>query len=292
MFKSGFVNIIGRPNVGKSTLMNALVGVDMSIITYKPQTTRHRIHGILNGPDFQIVFSDTPGFVHDPAYKMHQKMNRFVFSTFEDADIMILVTDHEDSYDADHPLVQRIRDLSIPKILVINKIDISGPEKVQEMLADWNEKCDFDTSLAISALARKGTQSLLETIMRHLPEGPKYYPDDQLSDRPERFFVSEMIREQLFLLYREEIPYSCEVAIESFKEGEDITRISALIFTNRKTQKSIIIGKEGKAIKKLGTQARAKIERFLGQKVYLELRVKVRENWRNNEGLLDKLGYR
>jgi len=291
MFKSGFVNIIGRPNVGKSTLMNALVGEKMSITTFKPQTTRHRIQGILNGKDFQVVFSDTPGYVHDPAYKMHEKMNRYVFSTFEDADILILLIEHKDKYAPDHPLIQALSKSSCPVFLVINKIDLISNEDVILLIEKWKERMAFAEIVPVSALHQSNTELLRSLIIKYLPEGPVYYPQDQLSDRSERFFVSEMIREQIFLQYKQEIPYSSEVAIESFKETEDLIRIEALIFVNRKTQKSILIGKGGSAIKKLGTEARKQLENFLRKKVFLEIRVKVRENWRDNESLLDKLGY-
>lgn len=290
-FKSGFVNIIGRPNVGKSTLLNALIDSDLSIITYKPQTTRHRILGILNGDDFQIIFSDTPGFVHDPAYKMHEKMNRYVHTTFEDADIMMLMVDKDDVYEKDHVLIQKISKLTCPVFLIINKIDLLDQGDILSAIESWRQLSDFDEIIPTSAKQGEGVEKLRQLIISNLPEGPKYFPDDQLSDRPERFFISEIIREQIFFLFRDEIPYSCEVAIEEFKDDADITRIEAYIFVNRKTQKSILIGKNGEAIKKLGIEARKRMERFLGKRVFLGLRVKVRENWRNNDHLLDRLGY-
>ncbi|MCB0688224.1 MAG: GTPase Era [Saprospiraceae bacterium] len=291
MFKSGFVNIIGRPNVGKSTLMNALVGENMSIITYKPQTTRHRILGIITEEDYQIVFSDTPGFVHDPSYKMHDKMNRYVFTTFEDADVMLFVVDQSDDYKEDHILIQKLNELACPVLLVINKMDLLAPEELVK-IKDWYQSLLPKAEImAISALNKVNTASLYQRIVAQLPEGPMYFPPDQLSDRSQRFFISEIIRENIFLLYREEIPYSCEVTIESFKEEEDIIRIEALIFVNRKSQLSIIIGKKGESIKRLGTDARLKMEAFLEKKVFLQLHVKVREGWRNNDRLLDRLGY-
>ncbi len=271
--------------------MNALMDSNLSIITYKPQTTRHRIHGIVNGPEFQIIFSDTPGFVHDPAYKMHEKMNRYVHTTFEDADIMMLLVDHEEVYDRQHILIQKLSKLECPVFLVINKIDLLDQGQQLSQMDAWRSIFDFQEIFPISALKRQGIDELFALIQRYLPEGPKYYPEEQLSDRPERFFVSEIVREQIFFQYRDEIPYSCEVAIDSFKDDPDIIRIEAFIFVNRKTQKSIMIGKNGEAIKKLGTEARKKMEDFLGKRVFLALRVKVRENWRNNDQWLDKLGY-
>lgn len=291
MYRSGFVNIIGRPNVGKSTLMNALVGERMSIITYKPQTTRHRIHGIVNGQDFQIVFSDTPGYVHDPAYKMHEKMNHYVYTTFEDGDIMILVVDREDQYDDEHPIIRKLNKVECPVIAVINKVDQMEQKVVEQMLTELQSLLPPAEVRPISALKETGTAALMSEIIDKLPEGPAYFPADQLSDRTERFFVSEIIREQIFLLYKDEVPYSCEVVVESFKDQEDIIHIEALIFVNRKTQQGILIGKGGKAIKQLGIDSRKKIEAFVEKKVFLQLRVKVRANWRNDDRLLQKLGY-
>ncbi len=298
MHKSGFVNIIGKPNVGKSTLMNALVGERMSIITNKPQTTRHRIIGLLSGEDFQIVFSDTPGYIDDPAYKMQEAMNRFVHSTFEDADLMLFVTDVNEHYEEEDPIVQKLKELSeIPKFLVINKTDLVKPDRILELIQQWNGWVDFKETIPISALHKANTDKLLELILDQLPEGPAYYPKDQLTDRPERFFVSEIVREKILQLYEQEIPYSCEVEVESFKEattkkGEPLVRISALIYVMRKTQKAIIIGKQGAAIKKLGTEARKAIETFLESKVFLELHVKVRDKWRDDEKALKGFGYK
>ena len=295
--RSGFVNIIGRPNVGKSTLMNALVGERMSIITNKPQTTRHRIIGLMSGKDFQIVFSDTPGIIEDPSYKMQETMNRFAHSTFEDADLMLFVTDVEEQYHKEDPIIQRLKSLKdIPLFLVINKTDLAKPEQVLQLIQQWNEWVPFTETFPIAALHKKNTDLLLEKILETLPEGPAYYPKDQLTDRPERFFVSEIIREKILELYDQEIPYSCEVAIEAFKEGTTqkgapITRISAIIYVVRRTQKAIIIGKGGSAIKRLGMEARKSIEKWLEQKVFLELHVKVRENWRNDERSLKSFGY-
>ena len=295
--KSGFVNIIGRPNVGKSTLMNALLGERMSIITSKPQTTRHRIIGILSGEDFQIVFSDTPGIIRDPAYKMHEAMNAFVNSTFEDADLMLFVTDVEENYDDDDPVIRKLKEIDCPLFLVINKTDLASPEKVLLLIRKWNGLVPFAESVPISALLQSNTDKLLQLILKYLPFGPAYFPKDQLTDRPERFFVSEIIREKILELYHPEIPHYVEVIVTSFKEtqtreGVPLVRIEAEIFVGRRTQKSIIIGKGGAAIKKLGTEARKDIERFLDKKVYLELYVKVRENWRDNDFMLRQFGYK
>ncbi|MEL6143246.1 MAG: GTPase Era, partial [Bacteroidota bacterium] len=288
LHRSGFVNIIGRPNAGKSTLMNALVGERMSIITAKPQTTRHRIIGLLSGEDFQIVFSDTPGIIHDPHYKMQEMMNKAVRSTFEDADLMIYLIDPNEEYGEDEPLVGLLRRLSVPLFLVINKSDTVTAEKVTAIEEQFRQWLEPKLVFVISALKGDGIDVLMAAIKAELPLGPVYYPKDQLTDRPERFFVSEIIREQVLEQYHQEIPYSTEVEIESFKEtetknGEELVRISALIYVARKTQKPIIIGKGGAAIKKLGSNARQRIEEFLQSKVFLELHVKVRDGWRDSE---------
>ena len=293
--KSGFVNIIGRPNVGKSTLMNALVGERMSIITSKPQTTRHRIIGILSGEDYQVVFSDTPGIIQDPSYKMQEAMNRFVHGSFDDADIMLFVTDKFEKYADDDPIMHRLKTVKCPLFLVINKIDLATPEEVAHLIQDWNNRLTFLETIPIAALHKQNTDTVFNLILENIPEGPVYYPKDQLTDKPERFFVSEIIREKILLLYKQEVPYSCEVVVESFKEGEakgkPITRIGANIYVARKTQKAIIIGKGGSAIKRLGTESRKDIETFLDQKVFLELYVKVKDNWRDDERMLKNFGY-
>ncbi len=294
--KSGFVNIIGRPNVGKSTLMNALVGERMSIITNKPQTTRHRIIGIVSEENYQIVFSDTPGLIRDPAYKMQESMNNFAHSAFEDADLMLFVTDIKEKYDEDDPLLERLKKVEAPFFLVLNKTDLIPAQQTLELLQAWNQRLQFAEQLPISALQKKGTDVLLDRILEYLPDGPAYYPKDQLTDRPERFFVAEIIREKILLNFQQEIPYFTEVIIESFKEGktksgEDLIRISAIIFVGRRTQKAILIGKGGSAIKKLGSEARKDIETWLEQKVFLELHVKIKENWRDDDQQLKHLGY-
>lgn len=298
MHRSGFINIIGHPNVGKSTLMNALVGERMSIITNKPQTTRHRIIGILSGEDFQMVLSDTPGVVDKPAYKMHQAMNSFVQSTFEDADLMLLVTDVLEEYKAEDQLLAQLRkQTSIPMFVVLNKIDLVDEAKLEQIKSFWAEQLPNAQLIAISALKKINTDGLFETLKESLPEGPEYYPKDQLTDRPERFFISEIIREKILMLYHQEIPYATQVTIDSFKEelttaGKDLVRIAATIFVERDTQKSILIGKGGISIKKLGTEARQDMETFLEKKVFLELFVKVKENWRNDDFLLKQFGYK
>lgn len=295
--QSGFINIIGRPNVGKSTLMNALVGERMSIITNKPQTTRHRIIGILSGDDFQMVFSDTPGIVRDPSYKMHEAMNRFVNTTFEDADIMLFVTDAQERYKEDDETIAKLKRVDIPLFLVINKVDLIDEVRLVELIQWWSQQIDFTEIIPISALHKRNTDVLFRLLKKYLPEGPPFYPKDQLTDRSERFFVSEIIREKILQLYEQEIPYSCEVVVTSYKEtmtkaGEPLVRIYAEIFVARKTQKSIIIGKNGFAIKKLGSEARKDLEVFTEKKVFLELHVKVKDNWRDDERLLKHFGYK
>lgn len=295
-YKSGFVNIIGRPNAGKSTLMNALVGERMSIITHKPQTTRHRIIGILSGEQFQIVFSDTPGYVKKPSYKMHQAMNRFVEGTVEDADLMLFVFDLTEELEDDNPVIEVLKKTEAPVLLILNKKDLVAEQRAQDVLGWWKKRIKVSDALAISALKGEETQILLQKILDYLPEGAPYYPDDQLTDRPERFFVGEIIREKIFLNYADEIPYSCEVNVDSFKESETnagvpLARISATIFVMRETQKAILLGRKGTAIKKLGSDARMEIEKFLTTKVFLELTIKVRDNWRDDERALQWFGY-
>ncbi|MFK7771391.1 MAG: GTPase Era [Saprospiraceae bacterium] len=296
MHKSGFVNIIGRPNVGKSTLMNALVGERMSIITNKPQTTRHRIIGIVSDDDYQVVFSDTPGVVRDPAYKMHVAMNKFVDTTFKDGDVMLFLTEPNEHYTEDDPIIQKLKKMETPIFLVINKIDTIKDKQVMDLIQQWTMMVDFTEVVPISALKKMNTERLFKVILSYLKEGPAFYPKDQLTDKPERFFISEMIREKILQQYQQEIPYSAEVVIESFKEtetknGDPLVRISALIYVARKTQKSIIIGKGGTAIKNLGSAARRDIEDFLESKVFLELFVKVKDNWRDDDRFLKQFGY-
>lgn len=296
IYRTGFVNIVGRPNAGKSTLMNALVGERMSIITHKPQTTRHRIIGILSGGDFQMVFSDTPGYVKSPTYKMHSAMNRFVEGTVEDADLMLFVFDLTEELEADNPLIAVLNKSTVPIILVLNKTDLVAEQRMEDVTGWWKKRVKFEDVVAISALKDPNASDLLAKILQFLPEAPPFYPPDQLTDRPERFFVSEIIREKILRLYDDEIPYACEVSIEDFKEtktnaGEDIAHIRATIFVMRETQKAIILGKGGSAIKKMATYARKDIEAFLQMKAFLDITVKVRDNWRDDEQALQRFGY-
>lgn len=291
---SGFVNIVGKPNVGKSTLMNALVGERMSIITNKPQTTRHRIVGIVSDENHQVVFSDTPGFIKDPSYEMQESMNAFVNSTFKDADVMMVVIDVTEAYDAENPLFQRLKQVEIPLFLVINKVDLVDDAKLLRTITEWQSHANFTEIVPISAINEAGTANLFDLILKYMPEGPVYYPKDQFTDRPERFFISEIIREKILLLYQQEIPYSCEVIVDGFEEDnvKKIVRIHAIIYVSRKSQKGIIIGNKGVAIKQLGTDARKDIEKFLDSRVYLELFVKIRDNWRNDDKMLKSFGYK
>jgi GTP-binding protein Era len=295
-FRSGFVNIIGRPNAGKSTLMNALVGERMSIITHKPQTTRHRIIGILTGDDFQIVFSDTPGYVKKPSYKMHSAMNRFVEGTVEDADLMLFVFDLTEELEDDNPVIDVLKKAQSPVLLILNKKDLVADQRQQDAGNWWRKRINFADTLVISAMKSPETEMVREKIVSLLPEGPPYYPPDQLTDRPERFFVGEIIREKIFMLYSDEIPYCCEVSVEEYKDstttsGAAIARINATIYVMRETQKAIVLGKGGESIKKVGTMARMDIERFVESKVFLDLTVKVRDNWRDDERALQRMGY-
>jgi GTP-binding protein Era len=293
--KSGFVNIIGNPNVGKSTLMNALTGEKMSIITPKPQTTRHRIFGLLNHDDYQIVFSDTPGIIDKPQYGMQSAMNKFAFSSFEDADIVMLVTDIYEKYNGSEPIIQSLKQTNTPKYLIINKIDQDKGQMADEVAKTWESIMPFDEVFFISASQKTHTDSLLSKIINDLPVGPPYYSKDDLSDKSERFFASEIIREKILLLYKQEIPYSCEVSVHRFKEeeknGVPLLKIYADIYVDRKSQKPIIIGKGGEAIKKLGIAARVELESFFGKHTFLDLNVKIKENWRNDERMLKHFGY-
>ncbi|MBL0006394.1 MAG: GTPase Era [Saprospiraceae bacterium] len=295
MHRSGFVNILGRPNMGKSTLLNALVGEKMSVITSKPQTTRHRIIGIVSSEDFQIVFSDTPGFIDEPAYRMHQMMNAFISLSFDDADIILFVTDPYEPLSEQHNLLQRIASHTAPVLAIINKMDMVSAEELEARVNELAALLPGIKIHTVSALKGNNVQELMGEIVSSLPEGPEFYPKDQLTDRPERFFVSEIIRGKILELYRDEIPYTCEITIDSFTEGESnagpITRISANIYTLDERKKSIILGKGGSAIKQLGTEARGEIESFLGKRVFLDLNVKVRDNWRDDEKALKSFGY-
>ncbi|MBY5960091.1 GTPase Era [Membranicola marinus] len=289
--KSGFVNIIGLPNVGKSTLMNQLLGEKLSIVTHKPQTTRHRILGILSAPEYQIVLSDVPGYVEDMSYEMHRKMNTYIEESFKDGDILLVMINPGDQTELAPEVLKLIDKSKAYKILVVNKIDLHDSDDVKNTAAQWNEKLAFDETRLMAAETGEGVGELLDTLVAHLPEGPAYYPKDQISNKNVRFFISEMIREQIFLQFRQEIPYSAQVDIEGYTDKEDIIHIDAIIYVNRKSQKYIIIGKNGSAIKQLGIASRKNIEEFIGKQVFLKLHVKVREKWRNNEDLLRKFGY-
>jgi GTP-binding protein Era len=288
--KSGFVNILGNPNVGKSTLMNILVGERLSVITPKAQTTRHRIMGILSGEDYQIVYSDTPGILN-PKYKLQAAMMRSVESALEDADLIIYVTDVVETVSKNEEQLNRILNNEVPKIIVVNKIDLTTQTALENIVTNWTEMAPGTPILPVSALTRFNTDLLLKEIIARLPEGPPYFPNDQLTDRYERFFVSEIIRGKIFETYQKEIPYSVEIEIESFKEETALTRIGAIIYTARESQKGIIIGHKGSMLKRVGTGARKEIEEFLGKKVFLELYVKVAHEWRDNPRMLKKFGY-
>ena len=289
--RAGFVSIIGKPNVGKSTLMNALVGERLSIVTSKAQTTRHRILGILNGDDFQLIYSDTPGIIQ-PKYELHNAMMSFVYSSLEDADVVLFVTDIYEKHD-EEPVVERLRKMvDTPIILLVNKIDQANQEEVEAKLAYWKEQLPNAAEvLPISALKQFGTDGVLQLVMERLPIHPPYYPKDELTDKPERFFAAEMVREKIFKLYKKEIPYSCEVVIEEFKEEQDIIRIRGIIYVERNSQKGIVIGQGGEALKKVGTWAREEMEKFFQKKVFLEMYVKVNENWRTDPKALSRFGY-
>ena len=290
MHRSGFVNIIGNPNVGKSTLMNALVGERLSIITSKAQTTRHRIMGIVDGEDFQIVYSDTPGILK-PAYKLQESMMNFVRGAVDDADVILYVTDTVEQSDRSDEIVERIVHSGIPAIVVINKIDLSTPEALEAIVDRWHKKMPDAEIVPVSAKEKFNMKGLLEAILRRLPEGEPFYPKDTLTDRPMRFFASEIIREKIMLSYDKEIPYCCQIEIDSYKEEPAIDRISATIYVARNSQKGIVIGHKGKKLKRVGQAAREDLERFLGKKVFLQLFVKVQEGWRDNERQLQRFGY-
>ena len=288
--RAGFVNIIGNPNVGKSTLMNALVGEKLSIVTAKAQTTRHRIMGIVNGEDYQIVYSDTPGILK-PKYRLQESMMNFVETAIGDADTILYVTDTVEQPDKNDEWVEKLQRLECPVILVINKIDISTQEKVVELMRWWQEKLPKATIFPASAQEKFNLDSIFEAIVASLPVAPPWYDKDVFTDRTLRFFASEIIREKIFLNYSQEIPYSCEVVIEQFKEGEERYEISAVIYVERETQKGIIIGKGGTALKKVGTQARLDMEDFLQKKIYLNLFVKTDDGWRQSKKELKRFGY-
>lgn len=288
--KSGFVNILGNPNVGKSTLMNKLVGEKLSIITSKSQTTRHRIMGIVNGKDFQIVYSDTPGII-DPLYKLQESMMKFVSTAMQDADVILYVTDIYEKADKNQAMLDRIKKTDAPILLMINKIDLSNQEDLEKIYQHWKDEIPGAEIFPISALRNFNISNLLNRIIELLPEGEAFFPKDQMTDKSDRFFVSEIIREKILVRYKKEIPYSVEVVVEEFKEEEKIIRIRVVIYVIRDSQKGIIIGHNGVALKSVGIDARKDIEEFLGKHVFLEMYVKVNKDWRDSPDKLTKFGY-
>ncbi|HWV30871.1 MAG TPA: GTPase Era [Dyadobacter sp.] len=291
--RAGFVSIVGKPNVGKSTLMNVLVGERMSIITSKAQTTRHRIIGILNGKHedipFQLVYSDTPGVIK-PSYKLHDSMMTFVKGSLEDADVVLFVVEIGEKA-AEHEVLPLLKRTEAPVVLVLNKIDLSNEEEVKQKMQEWENEIHPAAIIPISALEKANIGTLFDAVVTRLPFHPPYFDEDELTDKPERFFASEIIREKIFLNYRQEIPYSSEVVITEFKDKDDIIVIRAEILVERKSQKGIIIGEKGEMLKKVGTQARQDLEDFFGKKVFLEQHVKVEPDWRSKENKLRQLGY-
>lgn len=287
--KAGFVSIIGYPNVGKSTLMNSLVGERLSIISSKAQTTRHRIMGIIGGDDFQIVYSDTPGIL-DPKYSLQKSMLGYVYEALEDADIILYVADLYET-DPEEQILESIKATGVPIIVVINKIDLDKDNRVNELIEKFQEKLNPHKIIPVSAMLKANVDTVYETLLELLPEHPAYFPKDELTDKTERFFAAEILREKIFLNYKKEVPYSCEVVITSFKEEETIIRILAEIYVERRTQRAILIGDKGSALKKTGTEARLEMEAFFGKKVYLEQYVRVEPDWRKNDNQLKRFGY-
>ena len=288
--KAGFVNIIGNPNVGKSTLMNAFVGEKLSIITSKAQTTRHRILGIVNGDDFQVILSDTPGIIK-PAYELQSSMMNFVKTAFEDADVLLYMVEIGEKALKDEKFFEKIKSSKIPVLLLLNKIDASSQEILEEQIQYWQNELPSVEIHPISALNNFNVKGVFERILELLPISPPYYPKDQLTDRPERFFVNETVREKILMFYKKEIPYAVEIETEEFFEDEDIIRMRAVIMVERDSQKGIIIGHKGSALKRVGVEARKDLEKFFGKQVHIELYVKVNKNWRNSERQLKRFGY-
>jgi len=288
--KAGFVNIIGNPNVGKSTLMNAFVGEKLSIITSKAQTTRHRILGIVNGEDFQVVLSDTPGIIK-PAYELQASMMDFVKSAFEDADVLIYMVEIGEKELKDEAFFNKITNSKIPVLLLLNKIDKSDQTQLEEQVQTWQAKVPNAEIFPVSALEGFNVKEVFNRIIDLLPESPPFYPKDQLTDKPERFFINETIREKILLHYKKEIPYAVEVDTEEFFEEEEIIRVRSVIMVERETQKGIIIGHKGSALKRVGVEARKDLEKFFGKQIHLELYVKVNKNWRSNQRQLKRFGY-
>jgi GTP-binding protein Era len=287
--KAGFVNIIGKPNAGKSTLMNHFLGEKLSIITPKAQTTRHRIMGILNGDDYQIVYSDTPGIIV-PKYQLQKNMMRFVETSLEDADVLLFMVDIRDTPDQ-YDFLERIGRLDYPVFLILNKIDLVDEEKLKENKAIWHETLKVKEYFEISAKQGSNTPGLLDKIKSYLPEHPAYFPKDEITDKQERFFVTEIVREKIFSLYEKEIPYSCEVVVDEFVDEPRILHLSVSIVVERTSQRIILIGKGGSMLKKVGTAARIDLEAFFGKKVFLQTYVKVEKDWRKNKGKLERFGY-
>ena len=288
--KSGFVNIIGNPNVGKSTLMNALIGQKLSIITHKAQTTRHRIIGILNEDDYQIVFSDTPGIIK-PVYKLQESMMNFVHSAFQDADILVYMVEVGEKSLKDENLYQRIKKTNLPLMLLLNKIDLAEQDQVLDAITFWEKELPKAVVLPISALNGFNMKEIISAIVDRLPESPPYYDKDAVTDKSERFFVEEIIREKILKHYKKEIPYSVEIEVEEFFEEEDIIRIRAIIYVLRESQKGILIGHKGLGLKRIGSESRRDIEKMLDKKVFLATPIKVKKNWRNDDRQLKKFGY-
>ncbi|MDD4747965.1 MAG: GTPase Era [Salinivirgaceae bacterium] len=290
MHRSGFVNIIGNPNVGKSTLMNELVGERISIITNKSQTTRHRILGIVSGDDFQIIYSDTPGIIK-PHYKLQEKMMNGVVSSFEDADIFLYVTDVVETPDKNLEYIEKLRSVKVPVLCLINKIDLAKPDQIVELETFWKQNLPNAEVFLISALHKTNTDKVFEKIFSLLPEGPAWFPKDQLTDKTERFIVSEIMREKILKNYQKEIPYACEVVVEEFKEEPNIIRIKVVIVVERPSQKGIVIGHKGSSLKRVATHAREDMEKFFGKKIFVEVFVKVKKDWRDNDFNLRDFGY-
>jgi GTP-binding protein Era len=289
--RSGFVNIVGNPNVGKSTLMNWLVGEKISIITAKAQTTRHRIIGIVNTPEYQVVYSDTPGVLR-PNYKLQEQMLNFSLSALQDADVLLYVTDVVEKVDKNDEFLSKVQQLDLPLLLLINKIDLTNQEKLEQLVLHWHSLLPKAEIYPISVLNNFSVEEVQKRILELLPDSPPYFEKDALTDKPARFFVAEIIREKALLLYQKEIPYAIEVVVEEFLEAKDIIRIRVIILVERDTQKGIVIGHKGESLKKLGTLARRDIERFFEKKIYLQLYVKVEKDWRNRDNLLRTFGYK
>ena len=290
--KAGFVNIVGLPNVGKSTLMNRLTGERLAIMSPKAQTTRGRLIGIVNEDDFQIVFSDTPGYINEPAYALQKSMNGFVEEAFEDADVLLFITDKYQKVEEQEALIAYCNKTKLPTIVLLNKVDLCKNDELQKLQSQWEKLIPNSRFLAISAKENFNVAGVVQLILEYLPESPSYYDKETLTDKNTRYFVSEIVREKIFLQYEKEIPYSCEVVVEDYKETETLDKIRCIIFVERDSQKNILIGAKGTAINKLGIEARKEIEAFLDKKVYLDLFVKVRANWRNNEQDLRRFGYK